>query len=232
MLLPSLPIHSDPETLKMLRSFLIEHAHSLSNLVMDLDYAIQEEKETDLEQVLRVLHAHSLQLVDLSLLLESQALSFYPTAVNVSETIRDIKQIMEARFQRMWRETTLPTVPALVRGDAERLFRVFYVVVDTAYSHAAYAPSGGWIDVQVEVQDTVSVTVTNNGPSVPAAILHQLGEPGVRLHPDLPREGWSLMYAQQVVAAHNGTISFAHAPSGGLQLRVDLPRLTPSRRHQ
>lgn len=88
-------------TTELLRLFLAGNSHTLSNLVMDLDYALQEGKHTDLAHVLRVLRAHSLQMADLPLLIDNQTPALYRSRVDLAAMLRDVEAIMRVRFERV-----------------------------------------------------------------------------------------------------------------------------------
>ncbi|BAD78724.1 phosphate sensor two-component sensor histidine kinase [Synechococcus elongatus PCC 6301] len=127
-----------------------------------------------------------------------------------------------------------------VRGDRQRLFRLWLNLVDNAIRHS---PSGGCLYVELRQRgDTWICDLYDDGPGFADADLSYLferfyrGDPS-RVRPaaassSSPGSGLGLAIARQVVEAHQGRISARNHPvTGGAWLRVQLPQepsLTPA----
>ena len=77
--------------------------------------------------------------------------------------------------------------------------------------------------------ETLRLTVEDNGPGVPPAELERLGTPYYR--PDAARRsatggvGLGLSIARDVAALHGGTLELANRPGGGFSATLRLPRM-------
>lgn len=87
--------------------------------------------------------------------------------------------------------------------------------------------------VHVTLRDTataVVVTVTDDGPGIPAEQREAALRPFTRLESSRNREtggtGLGLTIAQDVILAHRGRIELGAAATGGLQVTVTLPRMS------
>lgn len=112
-----------------------------------------------------------------------------------------------------------------VRADEALLARALGNLVRNAVRHAgdqaqinlaaAPAPNGG-----------VGLTITDDGPGVPAAALARLGEPFYRPDAARTREaggvGLGLSIVKTTVAAMNGTVRFANRPPRGFEVKIEL----------
>ncbi len=114
--------------------------------------------------------------------------------------------------------------PVEVSADAIRLGQAITNLVDNALK---YTPAGGQITIVTRVESQAAVvTVTDNGPGVPAverdAIFRRL------YRGDASRSqrglGLGLSMVKAIVEAHGGTIAVDDAPRGGARFTVRLPR--------
>lgn len=92
-----------------------------------------------------------------------------------------------------------------------------------------YNVAGGSIDVTL---DAVGVlVVSNSGPQVPPEAVPELFEPFRRLEGRTggPADGagLGLSIVRSIVQAHDGRVGAHSRPDGGLDVRVELPALTP-----
>ncbi|WP_143230919.1 sensor histidine kinase [Actinosynnema sp. ALI-1.44] len=107
-----------------------------------------------------------------------------------------------------------------VAGDPVLLERL---LINLVHNAIRYNKAGG--SVTVEVGDSPAVRVVNTGPVVPVEALPGLFEPFRRLERTATSggSGLGLSIVRSVVKAHAGSIGVLARPSGGLDLRVDLP---------
>lgn len=121
------------------------------------------------------------------------------------------------------------TEPVRLLADRAYLERIFRNLVDNAVRHASSR-------VEVELGRTgevAFVTVSDDGPGIPAADRERVFERFVRLDEHRARRdggsGLGLPIVRELVLAHGGTITLGDSPLGGAQVRVSLPTTGSSR---
>lgn len=71
------------------------------------------------------------------------------------------------------------------------------------------------------------IRIEDDGPGIPETLLPRVTEPFVRgedsRNPQTGGTGLGLSIAQDVIAAHGGTLELANRPQGGLQVQIRLP---------
>jgi signal transduction histidine kinase len=109
--------------------------------------------------------------------------------------------------------------PVLATGDRDALLRAIRnllenatAVADTVVVEATQSPNGP------------TITVTDDGPGVPADQRERIFEPFVRL-PQSPRNGTGLGLAivRRTIEAHGGTITCDSSTTGGARFTLQLP---------
>ncbi len=74
-------------------------------------------------------------------------------------------------------------------------------------------------------ETALTVTVSDHGPGVPPDAQAMMFEPFQRLgSTSVDGFGLGLTIAKRAIESHGGRIEAESAPSGGLTIRVDLPR--------
>jgi len=113
--------------------------------------------------------------------------------------------------------------PAEVRGHPVLLEILLRNLVDNA---VRYTPAGGRVRVALQpAQETLRLEVLDNGPGIPPAELAHLGERFHRLAGSGEAgSGLGLSIVLRIAELHRGTVRFANAPDGGLEVTVELPR--------
>ncbi|MEU6394669.1 HAMP domain-containing sensor histidine kinase [Streptomyces sp. NPDC046939] len=120
----------------------------------------------------------------------------------------------------------LPTEPVMVVGDAHRLHQLLANLLANAIRHT---PPGTRVTTGlIPAGDTVDLTVADDGPGIPAALLPALFERFV--HGEGPRgegggTGLGLSIVAAVAAAHGGSVTVASEP-GSTVFTVTLPAAT------
>ena len=109
--------------------------------------------------------------------------------------------------------------PTLTTGDPNALLRAVRNLLDNALAVAD--------TVVVEVTQTANgptLSVTDNGPGVPADQRERIFEPFVRL-PHSPRNGTGLGLAivRRTIESHGGTITCDVSPTSGARFTLHLP---------
>ncbi|WP_328521227.1 HAMP domain-containing sensor histidine kinase [Kribbella sp. NBC_00359] len=110
-------------------------------------------------------------------------------------------------------------------GDPALLDRMTGNLVDNAIRHTV---DGGHISVTTAAtHGGVSLSVVNSGAVIPPEALDRLRRPFHRLSGRARTEdnglGLGLAIADAVCRAHGGNLTLVAVPSGGLEVRVDLP---------
>ena len=164
------------------------------------------------------------RLVDDQLVLvraDEQALALRRRPVDLDDLVLD-----EARRLRTTTELAVDASgvsAGAVDGDADALGRVVRNLVDNAARHAA----GRVVLALVEQDDTVVLTVDDDGPGIPAAERERVFERFVRLDDARARDGGGsglgLAIVRELVVAHGGTVAVGDSPLGGARLSVALP---------
>lgn len=119
-----------------------------------------------------------------------------------------------------------------VRGNSELLRRAFENVLRNALR---YSPQDSQIDVHAELfrrPDRFRVTISDQGPGVPAEAVDSIFEPFVRAAPDNQSLGLGLAIAARAVAACHGRIGAANLPGRGLRVEIEIPAQSPARSSQ
>ncbi|WP_327242809.1 sensor histidine kinase [Streptomyces sp. NBC_01320] len=119
----------------------------------------------------------------------------------------------------------LPEEPVTVTGDAHRLQQVIGNLLANARVHT---PDGTEVTVRLRAEAAeVRLTVTDNGPGIPDALLPEIFGRFVRTDPSRSRAtgstGLGLAIVRAVVTAHGGTADVVSRP-GHTAFRVSLPR--------
>ncbi len=89
-----------------------------------------------------------------------------------------------------------------------------------------FSPDDGEVKVSLSRSPAgCEIVIDDQGPGVPDEWMPRLGEPFARVpgQPPDSGHGLGLAIARRAIARHSGTLRFAHAPGGGLQVRVALP---------
>jgi two-component system, OmpR family, sensor kinase len=134
-----------------------------------------------------------------------------------------------ARGDHRWR-LDLPDDPVLVEGDEHRLHQVLANLLSNAGKHT---PPGTTITVAVAVTgDLTEMSVTDDGPGIPADLIPDLFERFTRADTSRFRDGDSaghstglgLAIVDAVVTAHGGSV-VVHSVPGNTRFAVTLPVL-------
>jgi two-component system OmpR family sensor kinase len=121
----------------------------------------------------------------------------------------------------------LPDEPITVSGDNFRLHQVVANLLTNARMHT---PAGTHVSVRlVQVDGRARITVTDDGPGIPASLLPSVFDRFARGDDSRSRAagstGLGLAIVSSVVAAHGGVVRVQSAP-GCTEFTVDLPVVT------
>jgi two-component system, OmpR family, sensor kinase len=151
------------------------------------------------------------------------------TDVDLSRLVVDVvSDAQVAGREHVWR-LDVPPDPVLVRGDDARLHQVLANLLSNARTHT---PPGTTVTTALSTSDgTVTLTVTDDGPGVPADLLPEVFERFARGDTSRSRAagstGLGLAIVAAVVQAHHGHVSVESRP-GRTRFTVRLPRTARS----
>jgi signal transduction histidine kinase len=108
-------------------------------------------------------------------------------------------------------------------GDGNGICRVLRNLLDNAVRHAASC-----IEITVAQRgDRVVLTVSDDGPGIPAADRIRVFDRFMRIDTDRSRQGGGsglgLAIVAEIIAAHKGTVGIDERPGGGTRATVTLP---------
>lgn len=203
-------------------------SHACAAIVMDLDYALALGQPDWTQQAMRVLRTATTAKQDVGALLTGRDLVMLQRPCDLAHLMREVEAALRLRYARIPCNLDITVEPAAVTGDVDRLFCVFYGLLENAHAAATRRDdTADDADVQVTLAhqgQRIVITIADNGPGVSPADLPRLGEPGLHLGDLEPiGAGLSLFYARAIVANHGGTLSFQPAEPHGLQVVVELP---------
>lgn len=117
---------------------------------------------------------------------------------------------------------------AVLLGDRERLHQVVSGLLSNVRAHT---PEGTTARIAVASDDeSVELTVTDDGPGIPEPALQHIFDRFYRADPSRSRHtggsGLGLAIVDAIVSAHSGTVAASNAHNKGARIIVTLPRRT------
>ena len=139
----------------------------------------------------------------------------------------DLDDLVASEVRRLRSQTPLvvdvDAVPSQVVGDPTRLAEVLRNLTDNA---TRYANTRVDISLRI-VDDTVVLSVEDDGPGIPTKDRNRVTERFVRLEEHRSRlhggAGLGLAIVAEIVRAHGGTLDIGSSSLGGAQVVVNLP---------
>ena len=154
---------------------------------------------------------------------EGRSLDLAP--LDVSKLVQDaVNDAAVASPDHVWKVKA--TRGAIVAADRDRLYQVLANLVANAGTHT---PAGTVVSITVaNADDSVVITVADNGPGIPAEVRENLFERFARADTSRARAtgstGLGLAIVEGLVRAHKGTITVESVP-GDTRFVVTLPRV-------
>jgi two-component system sensor histidine kinase CpxA len=153
---------------------------------------------------------------------------FEREAVAIDDVIEEV--VRDANFEGAVKNCQVRlegTADATLQGNRELLSSAIENVLRNAIR---YSPNGAPVEVSIERPDTsdVSILIRDRGPGVPANELERIFEPFYRVAESRDRdsggEGIGLAITSQVMKTHGGSATATNHESGGLVVKLTLPR--------
>jgi signal transduction histidine kinase len=158
----------------------------------------------------------------LLVLARSEAATGREEPVDLAALAADCVTDLRARAQEQRIAITAELEPAWTRGEPALLERMIANLVDNGIRHNE---PGGHLELSTRVSDgRIVLEVCNGGPVIPPGEAEHLLEPFRRLARTAGGVGLGLSIVRSVVLAHDGTIEVIAPVTGGLELRITLPR--------
>lgn len=166
-------------------------------------------------------------LYDLSMS-DSGALSYHKETLDIVALLRETLTLHHTVLQEQGLQVQthgLAQQAVLVQGDRQRLQQLFKNLLENSLR---YTDKPGQLHISSQLQaEWMDILFEDSAPGVPNEALPQLFERLFRVESSRNRAtggaGLGLSICLNIVEAHGGTISAAHAALGGLQIRVHLP---------
>lgn len=151
------------------------------------------------------------------------------TRLDVAALAREQAQAFAAKFAQAGLALEIGPLPtgAQAAADAEALRQVLANVLENS---CRYTSAGGVVQLHGSMDAAqVHIVVDDSAPGVTPADLAHLGQRFFRVDGSRSRAlggaGLGLALSQRIVAQHQGTLRFDHAPQGGLRVTISLPRV-------
>ncbi|ORW87919.1 histidine kinase [Mycobacterium sp. IEC1808] len=209
--------------------FVADASHELrsplATIISGLEVAEAHPELLDAEFAILLPEAHRMHALIEDLLLLARVDERSLTLRKEQLFLGDLAEVEVARVRRNESGCAIDTDIASARltGDAVAVSRVVRNILDNAVRHAKSR-----VDVHVGCRaGTAVLTVSDDGPGVPAGERVRVFERFVRLDSDRSRSGGGtglgLAIVAEVVAAHGGTVTIDDRPGGGTTVIVAFP---------
>ncbi len=199
-------------------------------LEMELRGPITDKQRDDLRRIRRS-QRHLLALVNDVLnfaRLDTGYLNYEIVPVSVADTLGAVEAMIapQMRAKGLAYELRSPVDTLMVAADHEKLQQILVNLLSNALK---FTPTGGRIDLDCSTNDeSVLVTVTDNGRGIPADKLEVIFEPFVQVERALTREtegsGLGLAISRQLARAMHGELTVTSELGMGSVFTLTLPR--------
>lgn len=114
-----------------------------------------------------------------------------------------------------------PEIPAMSRGDADRIKQAFVNIISNAIK---YTESGGMIDIHANiVGNELVIFVRDNGCGISEEDLPRVKEKFFKANDRVHGNGIGLALADEVITKHGGTLDIKSKLGEGTIVRINLP---------
>ncbi len=200
---------------------------AITQTLLDVARNGQNRGDEELVDRLRAVNTRAIDLTEALLLLSrADQRSFDPEHVDLSliaeEATETLLPFAEKRGVTV--ETSGDTTPTI--GSHALMLQLSTNLVHNAIVHNLPEQGTVWVTTSVHAEDAV-LTVENTGEKLTPQMVSTLVEPfrrgTERIHTDHAGVGLGLAIVKSVTQAHDGTLTLAPRPAGGLCVTVRLP---------
>lgn len=149
------------------------------------------------------------------------------TSTDVWLLVQDVLAGFVEKFRVAGLTASIASAPphTMAHGDVDRLRQVIGNLLENS---VRYTDAGGRIEISgALVGDQLQLVIDDSAPAVPADLLDRLGERFFRVESSRNRQlggaGLGLALSRQIIEAHDGRLTFATSPLGGLRATLVLP---------
>jgi signal transduction histidine kinase len=142
--------------------------------------------------------------------------------VDLRPIVQDVSRQAQT-LQPTRRIELLDGQPALIRGNADAIKQLLWILIDNAFRHTS---QDGQISVTLQAgRESAALRVSDNGPGIPNDDLERIFERFYQSDASRAGEGTGLglAIARWIAQEHGGRISAANNPRGGAAFTVVLP---------
>ena len=166
-------------------------------------------------------------IASLLLLARSEAATGHEEPVDIAALAGDCITDLWARAEEAHVEIRDDLEPAWTSGHPGLLERLIANLLDNGIHHNV---PGGYLQVQTRTDgEEVELVVANGGEPIDPKRVEELTQPFRRLDRSVRGFGLGLSIVRSIAQAHHGTTVLFAPASGGLEVRVTLPRVTEAR---
>jgi signal transduction histidine kinase len=151
-------------------------------------------------------------------------LTLYPQKVDLRTLLQECGEFFAPLVSSQAFSMTIDTDPEPIFTNLDR-DRIFQVLSNLIGNSLKFTPNGGAIELSARKQEThVEISVTDNGPGIPAQAQAQIFERFSQLNvADHQGLGLGLFIAKWIVEAHKGRIWVTSIPGKGSTFTFTLP---------
>jgi signal transduction histidine kinase len=187
--------------------------------------ASQQELRTMGEAVRETIDRSERLIESLLMLARSEATAGHEEPIDLAALAADCITDLKARAEEGQVTIKAELEPAWTRGEPALLERMIANLIDNGIRHNE---PNGHLDVCTRTDGgDVMLRVANGGAVIDPDEAQQLFEPFRRLGRSYGGVGLGLSIVRSVAVAHHGTTQITAPASGGLELRITLPRSQP-----
>ena len=200
---------------------------AITQTMLDAARADAERDTAELIERLRRVNARAIDTTEALLLLSrAEQRSFTSEAVDLSLLVEEATETLQALAERRGVDLDVSGDVAHIRGAPGLLLAMVTNLIHNAIVHNV--PDGGSVWATTSAGPGFArLTVVNTGEVLAADSIAVLTEPfergAGRVRDHDSGVGLGLAIVRSVVLAHDGTLTIAPRPAGGLDIRIDLP---------
>ncbi|GGV63962.1 two-component sensor histidine kinase [Streptomyces longisporoflavus] len=200
---------------------------AISKALIDVARADPQHDSGELVDRLHAINTRAIDLTEALLLLSrAKQRSFTPEHVDLSLVAEEAAETLHPLAEKhgVVLETSGDIAP--VTGSPALLLQLATNLVHNAIVHNLPRQGTVWVHTGVR-PEAVVLTVENTGEQLTPRLVATLTEPfqrgTERIHADQAGVGLGLAIVKTITEAHDGTLTLAPRPDGGLRITVELP---------